>query len=113
MIREVIEESLTNIDLPSLQKKAVELLKSPKNKKWFGIRLYKLLVEQKWSGEEMQILAQEINKIKSREKVREIKLRYIRAKLSKISKKIMKQSQLGDFSSSRCTSEICERSMEE
>ena len=33
------------------------MLKAPKNKKWFGNRLNKLMIEDNWSSEEMKIFA--------------------------------------------------------
>lgn len=84
MIREIMKHCIGNIKDQDFKIKAEKLMRCPKNKKWFGIRLFKLLNECSWTKDQMIMLANELKAIRGEDSVNGMKLRSIRSKLSKI-----------------------------
>ena len=56
-VRKVLEALSTLIVEDDLQRKVQKMIKAPKNKKWFGNRLNKLMIQDNWSSEDMKIFA--------------------------------------------------------
>ena len=56
-LRKILEAITKAIEEPKVQQKAMSMLQTPKNRKWFGIRINKLMIEENWTEEEMKIFA--------------------------------------------------------
>ena len=66
------------------------MLKAPKNKKWFGNRLNKLMIQDKWNVEDMKIFANYLENIWDQKEINGVKLNKTRNTLKQIHLNIVK-----------------------
>lgn len=89
-IRRVLEAISTLIVEEDLSIKVKKMLQAPKNKKWFGTRLNKLMVSDDWSLADMKIFADYLEHSWTLKEIDGVKIAKAKITLKQVHSNIMK-----------------------